>query len=308
MAPDDHGDAVDALFALAPAEFTAARNALVKGLKAEERRDEAAAIERLRRPTVVAWALNQVARTRPDDVARLVEAAAAVGEAQRALLDGGEAAALRSAAADRQQAAAVVARSARELAGTNHGDAVTSTLDAALADPGLVEALRTGRLTETLEAPAGFGFGLGDDAAPPAPRRRRRPGSGAGRTGRGGRRAEADADLATVEPSELDRAELERAELERAELERTAAEDAVAAADEVVAHAARRLAEATAAVGEAERELAARRAAEQAAQTAHDDAEGARDQARRRREIAAEAVTALAPDRSDRRFRSRRRS
>ena len=58
-------DGVDALYAVRPEEFVAARAALVKELKADGQKAEAAQVAKRRRPSVVAWALNQVAREQP---------------------------------------------------------------------------------------------------------------------------------------------------------------------------------------------------------------------------------------------------
>ena len=52
----DLDDRIDELYGLPLAEFTASRNALAKTLKGEE----AAAIKRLEKPSVVAWSANQL--------------------------------------------------------------------------------------------------------------------------------------------------------------------------------------------------------------------------------------------------------
>src|SRR3954451_13945277 len=51
------------LYGLPLAQFVPARNALAKELKAAGRRDEAAAVAKLAKATVAAWAANQVLRT-----------------------------------------------------------------------------------------------------------------------------------------------------------------------------------------------------------------------------------------------------
>src|SRR4051812_44776528 len=53
---------VDDLFALDPSEFTAARDRLVAELREAGDKGAAAEVKALRRPTVTAWALNQLAR------------------------------------------------------------------------------------------------------------------------------------------------------------------------------------------------------------------------------------------------------
>ena len=51
---------LDALFTLPLADFTAARNALVKRLKQSEHSDEAAKVMALTKPSISAWAVNQL--------------------------------------------------------------------------------------------------------------------------------------------------------------------------------------------------------------------------------------------------------
>ena len=60
QAPDD---AVDRLYGLPREEFIGERDALAKELRAGGRRDEAAAVKALGKPTVAAWAANQAVRS-----------------------------------------------------------------------------------------------------------------------------------------------------------------------------------------------------------------------------------------------------
>src|SRR6185436_12551541 len=53
-------DDVDALFRLPLAEFTGARNGLASQLKKSGRSDEAARVKALAKPSVSAWAVNQL--------------------------------------------------------------------------------------------------------------------------------------------------------------------------------------------------------------------------------------------------------
>ena len=59
-APDD---AIDRLYGLPLEAFVGERDALAKELRAAGRRDEAAAVKALTKPTVAAWAVNQALRT-----------------------------------------------------------------------------------------------------------------------------------------------------------------------------------------------------------------------------------------------------
>jgi hypothetical protein len=157
---------VDELYAVRPEEFVAARSALVKQLKAEGRKDDAAAVAKLRRPSVAAWALNQVAREHPD----LVTAALAAGERLRAASDAalaGRPGELRDAtAAERAAASAVVKAAAAHLGARVDATApaLLATIRVAALDEAVADQLRRGVLVTEQEQP-GFGFGL-DTAGP----------------------------------------------------------------------------------------------------------------------------------------------
>src|SRR3954447_8139768 len=58
---------VDRLYGLPLEEFVAERDALAKRLRADKRREEADAVKSLRKPSVAAWAVNQVLRCHPED-------------------------------------------------------------------------------------------------------------------------------------------------------------------------------------------------------------------------------------------------
>lgn len=171
--PDD----ADELYDLDPGEFTAARNALAKRLRAEKRKDEATTVAALRRPTPAAWALNQLARRSPE----VIEAALDAVEALQAATDAaiaGEAGQIRAATAAERAATGEVVDAAREhLGARTEGlrQVIIGTLRAAATDPDVAAELRSGRLSSEHE-PAGFGFGadvggfeLGAPAAAPAP-------------------------------------------------------------------------------------------------------------------------------------------
>jgi len=66
--PTDLDTRVDALFAMDASEFIAARDREAKELRAAGRGDDAAIVKGLRKPTVAAWALNQVVRAQPDAI------------------------------------------------------------------------------------------------------------------------------------------------------------------------------------------------------------------------------------------------
>src|SRR5687767_8277633 len=86
-------------------DFTARRNALAKQLAADGDRAGADEARVLRKPSRVAWALNQARAQEPKRAAALVKAAEQLAGAQAKLLAGeGDAAALRKAGEREQQA------------------------------------------------------------------------------------------------------------------------------------------------------------------------------------------------------------
>ena len=77
------GDAeLDELFAADPASFVAARNALTKKAQAAGQHEQASQIHALRKPTMVVWLINQLARRHCDEVAALAKAGKQLREAQ----------------------------------------------------------------------------------------------------------------------------------------------------------------------------------------------------------------------------------
>lgn len=111
------GDPIDVdrlrpLLEVPPPEFVAARNALVKELKAAKQRDQAALVGAIRRPSWTDWALNRVAVDDPDLVTELTDAAAQLREAQAASIEGRDGPDLRSSMASLRGAIAAVSRAA----------------------------------------------------------------------------------------------------------------------------------------------------------------------------------------------------
>src|SRR5919197_4395542 len=174
------GSEIDALFELAPETFTSARDKLAKRAANEGRADEAKAIKALRRPTVAAWAVNQLVRRRPADVEELLEMGSALRRAQRKVLSGVGGGDFREASESRRkmitrlvrEAEAILREAGRSSPGT--GEAVRSTLEAASLEEESGEQVRAGRLSKELPPPASFGAveGLG---LVPAPREKEPP-------------------------------------------------------------------------------------------------------------------------------------
>ena len=171
----------DALYGLPRDAFIARRGELAKSLRKDGRRDEAAAVAALRKPSVAAWAVNQLVRTQRSSVQELLDAGDALRDAQSDLLAGeGDGRTLR-AASDRERAAVEDlverARGLLSSAGDELSPAViervADTLHAAALDEEARDQVRDGRLERELRH-AGLGLGLGESGLiAPEPRRPR---------------------------------------------------------------------------------------------------------------------------------------
>ncbi|HEV2591876.1 MAG TPA: hypothetical protein VGU02_08280 [Gaiellaceae bacterium] len=158
---------IDALYGLPLAEFTPARNALARELKDDD-------IRALAKPSQIAWAINQAARTDTMAVRRLFKAADALRAAQEKSLAGKDAD-LAGAQQHEREAVRALARSAvAALGGSTHLDRIERTLSAAALDLGARKLLQAGRLTEEI-APSGFGALAGIKLPPARPKRAATP-------------------------------------------------------------------------------------------------------------------------------------
>jgi hypothetical protein len=153
---------LDRLFELRPAEFTAARNDLAKRLKRAGQKAPAARVQGLRKPTIPVWAINQIARRRPDEVQALIAAGDELRAAQEAVLGGGDREQLRAATSAERDALRKLTQQANELlssAGQRPTAAVleriAATVRSAALDERGRELLAAGMLVEELES-SGF--------------------------------------------------------------------------------------------------------------------------------------------------------
>ena len=129
-------------------------------LKEAGRTDEAAAVKKLRRPSIVAWAVNAASRERPEDVAALRQAGQELRRAQRKALSGGGGEDLRRATDDRRALIQTLVDAGVEAIGARggaHRDAIAETFDAASVDDELGERLQAGILDREARPTAGFG-------------------------------------------------------------------------------------------------------------------------------------------------------
>jgi hypothetical protein len=279
----------DELYGLAPEEFTAARDEQVRAARSAGNRRLAAALGRLRRPTVSAYVLNLLVREQPEVGEQLV----ALGEELRRAQEELSGSALRQLATQRAQLVGVLVRSARKIAaeaGHPVSQAVAyeleQTLHAALADPDVAAEVGSGRLTR---AATRTGFDASAPEQPDKPARRLR-------AVRDDERAE---DPAVVrerrlrEQREEERARLQ-AQLAEAEQARDETEQALLTAEHELEQAERDRAAAAEAVEELRERLAEAEDAERDAVRHERDAQRDRDAATRRRDSAARKAEDLA--------------
>jgi hypothetical protein len=164
------------LYGLPLERFIAQRNALAKELRAAGRRDDAARVGAMRKPSLAAWAVNQLVRTQRRAVAALFDAGDALRRAQSDLLAGrGDPRALREAGKRERTSVAKLLEAARGLLSSEGHELspamlerVSDTLHASALDEHARAEVEHGCLNRELRH-----VGLGADQAVPsvAPRR-----------------------------------------------------------------------------------------------------------------------------------------
>lgn len=141
---------IDELYALPGAEFVAARDAMARDLAKLGKKDEAATVRALRRPTQAAEILNAVARSEAATVERLVKAGAELRKA----LEKGDRSKVDTARDAISTATDELLDAARAAGGGERVvNDVTGTLQAAAADEAAADQLRQGRLERPLDPP-----------------------------------------------------------------------------------------------------------------------------------------------------------
>jgi hypothetical protein len=169
--------ALATLYQLPLDQFVATRDQLARRLRAAGDRATARQIAGLRRPPVSAWAANQLAHAAPNAMAELLDAGAALRQAQQDALAGqpGAARQLRTATAHLRATITRLSQRAETLlvrSGHAASDATLSRLAATLqaaatGDEATRAALAQGRLPGDLD-PAGFGLDVVPAPAEPA--------------------------------------------------------------------------------------------------------------------------------------------
>lgn len=156
------------LYGLPLEEFTERRNALARELRRAGNRADAEAVAKLRKPTVAAWAVNQLVRTQQREIAALFEAGDALQKAQADVVARrGDAASLRRTTEAERSAVQQLIETARGLLNADGQELtparleqVSETLHAAALDPGARAKLSDGCLEHELRH-----VGLGGFAA-----------------------------------------------------------------------------------------------------------------------------------------------
>ena len=277
-------DPVAGLFTLPLGEFTAARDRLAAKLRADGEADGAREVKALRRPTVAAWVVNQLAHRHGAALRRLIDAGTALGRVQRQTLRGGDADTLRAAAKRRQDAlrelrglAAPILRDAGSLA---HLDDVLATLEAASVDAAAARLVTAGRLEKELPRPSGFGDAPTLALVPPPAKRPAPRATNAARSRALARERDAEAKRLAREASQSER-DAAKAARHSATLERARGE-----LEKRVRQLRKELEEAERALREAEQKTARARAEEKRASARAGEL---RERAQRARESTDEA-------------------
>jgi hypothetical protein len=204
---------LDDLYGVPLDRFVPERATLVRALRSAGEREQASAVAALRKPSVAAWAVNQLVRTRRAEVDGLLRAGDALREAQAGVLSGGaDARDLRSAADQERRAVSDLVDTARGLLSSSGHELsamtlerVADTLHAAALDDDARGQVSNGRLVRELRH-VGLGAGLGDAfAVAPAQARPARPAKGETATQRGASKGETAKQRRSAEAAQRER-------------------------------------------------------------------------------------------------------
>jgi hypothetical protein len=277
---------IDELYGSQLERFVPERDALARELRSGGKREEAKAVAALRKPSVAAWAVNQLVRTQKREVQALFAAGDALREAQSAVIAGNARPGALRAAMDAERAAVEVLmqRARGLLSSEGHElsatmlDRVTETLQAASRDEEARALVGGGRLERELRHVGLGGLSLGEaaSAAPAAPAAKRSNKSKS--KGKSESKSKAKArDKADERAAAREAAAREAAGREARKAARAAEREArreLERADRALDAARKRRDKAQRALDDADRELEAARQAAAAAAEAHGRAEG----------------------------------
>jgi hypothetical protein len=169
----DEESELDDLYAAPLDQFVKVRNEIAGRLKKDGDEAAAARVAALKKPSVSAWTVNQLARSGSLDLQRLIKAGEALELAQSRAMSGKDSSGFEEARRDEAAAISLLRAAAKQhlkAASPAVLDRIVSTLRAGVATPEGRTLLKQGRLTEDLE-PSGFGSfaGLSVPAGPKTP-------------------------------------------------------------------------------------------------------------------------------------------
>ena len=163
LGPVEYAEAMlDELYGVELGEFIPTRKRLAKELKDAGEKDASAVLATVRKPTVAAWVLNQLARRERKQVDLLLDAGHRLGRAQAALLRGEGQASFDSARQAEQSALVALTKAARSLLqqqgalSQNTLNQIAESLRAAAVSEDGRQLLATGRFVKPFEGSGGF--------------------------------------------------------------------------------------------------------------------------------------------------------
>jgi hypothetical protein len=156
-------EATDRLYGVDLDEFSAERTRLAKELREEGRREDAAQVGKLRKPTIAAWALNQLVRRNRREVDLLLHAGHRLRQSQAGVVRGGKRDSFEQARQTEAEAVRLLGREAEALLRAERGGASEAVVDqvvrglraAAVSDEGR-EHLARGDFVRPPEGESGF--------------------------------------------------------------------------------------------------------------------------------------------------------
>jgi hypothetical protein len=227
------GKELDRLYGLPLGEFTQARDERARELRKEGESEAADEVKALAKPSLSAWAVNQLARHERLQVRALMTASERLRKAQAKLLGGGGSGEVQAALERQREVVGALVESAQDvLQAAGHPateamlERIRGTLTAAAGDEEGARLVATGRLAKDLD-PAGFG---GFSAVEPAAERPSSPGK------EKARRRRIEQAEGKVEALRADLAE-QKGELSRAKKDARRAEQAARAASDAAGQA-----------------------------------------------------------------------
>lgn len=177
--PADHEEQIDRLYGVLLDQFVERRDELARSLRKDGDRQTADEVKRLRKPTVPAWTVNQLARREKMRLRTLLTAGERLRKAHEKLLAGESPEPLQRARDDERRAIADLVRAAERLLTEAGHPATEATLErvrqtfhAAAVDEKIGRRVREGRLEREEEA---TGFGFGSLSAAPSKKQETRP-------------------------------------------------------------------------------------------------------------------------------------